>query len=72
MDSFSQLISPDVLVRDEGTVWIFNPLTSVAQEWFVERVQSEPWQWLGTSLLVEHRFAAGLIEGITDAGLGIG
>jgi len=68
----SQLIGPDVLIRDEGTVWIFNPLTSVAQKWFGEHVQSAPWQWLGTSLVVEHRFAIGLIQGITDAGFSIG
>lgn len=72
MDSRSQLICPDVLVRDEGTLWVFNPLTSAAQEWFAENVQSEPWQWLGTSLVVEHRFAIVLIQGIEHAGFAIG
>jgi len=72
MKNPTQLICPDVLIRTEGTVWVFNPLTSAAQEWFAENVQSEPWQWLGTSLVVEHRFAIGLVQGITDAGLRIG
>jgi hypothetical protein len=72
MESRSQLISLDVLVRHEGTVWIFNPLTSVAHEWFAGNVQSEPWQWLGASLVVEHRFAVDLIKGITDAGFSVG
>ena len=65
-------MNPDVLIRDEGTVWIFNPLTPVAQQWFAEHVQSEPWQLLGTSLVVEQRFVISLIQGIMDAGFGIG
>jgi hypothetical protein len=64
-------MGPDVLIRDEGTLWIFNPLTPFAQQWFAEHVQSEPWQWLGMFLVVEHRFAMGLIQGIIDAGFDI-
>ena len=65
-------MNPDVLIRDEGTVWIFNPLTPVAQQWFAEHVQSESWQLLRTSLVVEHRFVMSLIQGIMDAGFDIG
>jgi hypothetical protein len=66
-----QVTTPDVLVRDEGTVWVFNPLTAAAKEWFDENVQSEPYQWLGTSLVVDHGLALGLVQGILDAGLEI-
>ena len=55
------MATPDVLIRNEGTVWVFNPPTPAAQEWFDENVESEPWQWLGTSLVVDHGFAMGLI-----------
>ena len=61
-------MSPEVLIRDEGTVWIFNPLTPVAQQWFAEHVQSEP---PGMSLVVEQRFVMSLIQGIMDAGFDI-
>jgi hypothetical protein len=64
-------MSPDVLVRNEGTVWVFNPLTAAAKEWFDENVQSEPYQWLGTSLVVDRGLALGLVQGILDAGLEI-
>ena len=60
---------PDVLVRNEGTVFVFSPLTARAKQWFDENVQSEPWQWLGDALVVEHRFAWGLGQGMKDAGL---
>jgi len=61
--------APDVLIHNEGTVFLFNPLTPAAQEWFAENVTSEPWQWFGTTLVVEHRYSSGLVEGLTDAGL---
>jgi len=63
---------PDVSIRNEGTVWVFNPLTPAAKEWFDENVHTEPYQWLGTSLVVDHGLAAGLVQGILDAGLEVG
>ena len=61
--------TPDVLVANAGTVFVFTPLTARAREWFVENVQSEPWQWFGNALVVEHRFAWGMGQGLKDAGL---
>jgi hypothetical protein len=61
--------TPDVLVANQGSVFIFNPLTERAQQWINENVQSEDWQWFGTSLVVDHRYAWGLAEGMQDAGL---
>jgi hypothetical protein len=60
--------SPDVLVRNEGTIFIFCPLTAAAKEWIDENVQPDA-QWFGNSLIVEHRFAWGLGQGMKDAGL---
>jgi hypothetical protein len=59
----------DVLVHNEGTVFLFNPLTARAKEWIDNNVQSEPWQWFGTTLVVEHRFAWALAQGMKDEGL---
>jgi hypothetical protein len=61
-------ITPDVLVRNEGTVFLFCPLTSQGKEWIDEHVQPEP-MWFGSALVVEHRFAWGLAQGMKDAGL---
>jgi hypothetical protein len=60
--------APDVLIANEGTVFLFNPITSRAKEWIDENVQPEA-QWFGTTLVVEHRFAWGLAQGMLDAGL---
>ena len=61
--------TPDVLVRNEGTVFVFCPVSAAAKAWFAENVQSEGWQWFGNALVVEHRFAWGLGQGLKDAGL---
>jgi len=60
--------TPDVLVRNEGTVFLFCPLTPQAQEWIDEHVQSDA-QWFGNALVVEHRYAWGLAKGMKDEGL---
>lgn len=61
--------APDVLVANEGSVFVFCPLTPTAKEWLDENAQSEPWQWFGNALVVEHRFAWGLAASLKDAGL---
>jgi len=63
--------APDVLVRNEGTVYVFSPLTAAAKAWFDENVQSEGWQWFGNALVVEHRYALGLGQGLRDAGFAL-
>jgi hypothetical protein len=60
---------PDVLVSNAFTTFVFTPLTTRAKEWVEANVHSEPWQWLGASLVVETRFACGLAQGMKDAGL---
>ena len=61
--------TPDVLVNNVGTLYTFCPLTLRAQEWIDEHVQTESWQWFGHALVVEHRYAWGLAQGMKDAGL---
>ncbi|MGD1082735.1 MAG: hypothetical protein ABR881_30850 [Candidatus Sulfotelmatobacter sp.] len=51
-------VTPDVLVRNERTVFVFCLLTSQAEAWIDEHVQSDA-QWFGSALIVEHRFAWG-------------
>jgi hypothetical protein len=66
--SFAVPAVPDVLVRNEGTLFLFCPLTSRAKGWIDEHVQSDA-VWFGSALVVEHRFAWGLAQGMKDAGL---
>lgn len=61
----------DVTVRNEGTILLFRPVSEQAREWLSENVQSDA-TWFGRALVVEHRYADGLIEGLESAGLSVG
>src|SRR6266568_1408738 len=54
MSSSSQVVpsTPDVLVRNEGTVFLFCPLTSRGKQWIEEHVQPDA-QWFGSALVVD-------------------
>jgi len=60
--------NPDVLVNNVGTLYTFCPLTLRAKEWIDEHVQDDA-QWFGHALIVEHRYAWGLAQGMKDEGL---
>jgi hypothetical protein len=62
-----RLPNPDVLIANEGTLFLFSPLSRAAREWIDEHVQDDA-QWFGSALIVEHRYAPGLARGLTDAG----
>lgn len=71
MHSQEKSASPDVLVSNVGTLYTFCPLTLRAKEWIDQHVDFEPWQWFGHVLVVEHRFAWGLAQGMNDSGLAL-
>ena len=64
----NQSVTPDVLVNNVGTLYTFCPLTLRAKEWIDEHVQDDA-QWFGHALIVEHRYAWGLAQGMKDDGL---
>ena len=59
----------DLLIRDEGTVVAFQPVTPAAREWIDENIISEGWQWLGDTLAIDHRYADTIIDGAILDGL---
>jgi hypothetical protein len=58
----------DVLFKNVGTLYTFCPLTLRAKTWIDEHVQDDA-QWFGHALIVEHRYAWGLAQGMKDDGL---
>jgi hypothetical protein len=63
-------VLPDILVRNEGTIFLFIPLMPAAKDWIAKNVQPGV-QWFGNALAVEWRFAAELAAAIRDAGLAL-
>ena len=60
----------DVSVKNEGTIWLFRPITDKAVEWREENV-GEHQDWCG-ALVCEHRYAPDLAAGMQDSGLILG
>ena len=59
----------DMLVRNCGSIWQLSPLSQKASDWIDENVVTEGWQWMGSSLVVDWRFAGPLLDGARAAGL---
>ena len=66
MNTLTQI---DVRISNQGTMWMFTPLTNTAKEWVEENLDLESWQKMGDSFAVDHRPAAALAEGMQEAGL---
>jgi hypothetical protein len=58
----------DVTVQNEGTIFLFQPLTEVAKDWIAEHVGGET-TYFGSALVVEHRYAGDLARGMVNDGL---
>jgi len=55
-----------------GTIDFFTPHSDEAVEWVDENVETDGWQWVGSSLAVHYRYSDDLIRGLLDAGLTVG
>ena len=62
----------DINIAHEGTLIGFRPVSKPAKEWFAGHVRSEPWQWLGPTLWVDHRIAELLILALDTEGFTLG
>ena len=58
----------DVSVQNEGTIFLFVPHTDVARDWIAEHVAEEA-PYFGDALVVEHRYARDLADGMQADGL---
>jgi hypothetical protein len=51
------------------SVYLLTPHTAAARAWPDENVQAESYQFIGTSLAVEHRYIAQIVAGIRADGM---
>jgi hypothetical protein len=54
----------DVQIINHGSVVAFHPLTKRAERWIRANVEFDGWQRLGSALVVDHRHAAPLADGM--------
>ncbi len=70
-DARESSTGPDVLVQDQGTIWLFRPETESARRWLLEHVDPNA-TWWGGALVADHRPARDLLAGIREAGFTVG
>ena len=63
-------VQVDAEVENHGTIFLVRPLTEAARDWLAENVSNES-QWFGAALVVEHRYAADLVDGMIGDGLNV-
>jgi hypothetical protein len=61
-------VAPDFFVRDEGSIFLLEPLTDDAREWAKEHLPADATYW-GDSVVVEHRYIRDIVVGIRRDGL---
>jgi len=61
-------LAVDFLVHDEGSIWLFTPLTPAALQFLSDHIQEDA-QYFGDSLAVEHRFVYDLLVALRGHGL---
>lgn len=60
--------SKDFQLEDNGSIWLFRPLTVAAKE-FLANTAPEDAQFFGNAMVVEHRYVEGVCDAIDLAGL---
>lgn len=59
---------PDATVRNEGSLFLVDPITDAAVQWIRRNVAEEA-MFYGRSLVVEHRYIEDLVNGMISDGL---
>jgi len=57
----------DIIIQNQGSIFLFRPLTRAAEEHLIGNVQDDA-QWFGGALVVEHRYARDLAAALTEEG----
>jgi hypothetical protein len=58
----------DFVTRDEGTIWLFTPLTPAALQFLSEHIQEDA-QYFDDSLAVDHRCVENLLHDLQEHAL---
>ena len=58
----------DFLVRPQGTIWTFEPLTERAKNFTGTDLDVQSWQWIGPAFGVDHRLANDLVMALEGEG----
>jgi hypothetical protein len=60
---------PDVMVANEGSIFIVTGTSAAGRNWLAENVVTEDTMLWGHGVVVEHRYFEDVFDGMVDAGL---
>src|SRR5258708_785534 len=58
----------DFIVRNEGPIFLLQPLTDAGREWIADHIPEDSQTW-GDSTAIEHRYISDIVQGIEGDGL---
>lgn len=61
----------DLRAEHHGSIILLRPLTERARQWLKSECQAEGWQYFGTALAIEPRYAQPIIDGAIGDGLSV-
>ena len=61
---------PDFQLIRQSTIYLLEPLTDTARAWVEEHIPADATRF-GPAIVVEHRYIADIVTGITVAGLSV-
>jgi hypothetical protein len=61
----------DLLVHGHGSVFLLEPASAAGREWMAEHINADPWQMLGDSVAVEHRYIGDIVAAAQCDGLDV-
>lgn len=59
----------DIEMNDQGTIWLFTPISKAALEWCRKHLPDDAPRWGQCSYVVEHRFISDIVERARQDGL---
>lgn len=62
---------PDLVVRNEGSIFILTPQTVAGDEWLAEHIPADAMTWCN-GIVVEHRYIEAIVTGARADGLVVG
>ena len=61
-----------VIGNSGDTVFLLHPETTEGQHWIDQNLCPEPWQFMGNSVAIEHRYISDIVDGAREDGLTVG
>jgi len=58
----------DFTLSDQGSIFILTPIGEAGTDWLAENIGDDA-MYLGTGLVIEHRYVSDIVEGIQNDGL---